>query len=97
MYTLHHSPDEWDEPEEFKPERWEKPDGGCKKSSAFAFLPFGAGARRCLGQPLALLEMKLIAASILSKFRVILADEDCKREMALTYHPTQVLVKLQRR
>ena len=94
MYSIHHSPDEWDEPDEFKPDRWERSDGGCKKNSACSFIPFGAGNRRCLGQPLALLQLKLIAALFVSKFKLILADEDCGRKMPFAYRPCQVMVNL---
>ena len=97
IYSIHHSPDEWDEPDEFKPDRWERSDGGCKKNSAFGYVPFGHGGRRCLGQPLALLQLKLIAALFVSKFKLILADEDCKPEMPFAYKPGQLMVNLEPR
>lgn len=52
---LHHRPDLYPAPERFRPERFliERPADG-------AYLPFGGGARRCLGAQLALLELKAL-------------------------------------
>lgn len=46
IYTLHHSPDTWEQPEVFNPQRWESNTG----VDAFQFCPFSAGPRNCLGQ-----------------------------------------------
>ena len=36
----------------------------------YAFLPFGAGGRRCIAMRLALLELKVAIVKILSNFRI---------------------------
>jgi cytochrome P450 len=36
----------------------------------FAYLPFGEGPRKCIGEPLARLEMRLIAATIAQQYRL---------------------------
>ncbi|HRC86308.1 MAG TPA: cytochrome P450, partial [Thermoanaerobaculia bacterium] len=38
--------------------------------SASEFLPFGGGTRKCLGAPLALLEMKVVVATLLRRFEL---------------------------
>ncbi|MCP2013898.1 cytochrome P450 [Deinococcus sp. HSC-46F16] len=53
----------WPQPDAFRPERWL--DGGRTPE---AFLPFGAGARMCIGNHLALMEAGLIAALVLRDF-----------------------------
>jgi cytochrome P450 len=61
-YVTHHRPDVWEnpegfDPERFAPERWDR-------SQRFAWYPFGAGPRVCLGQAFAMAEMKLVLALV---------------------------------
>lgn len=53
----------WPAPNEFRPERWAE-----RTRTPEAFLPFGLGARMCIGNHLALLEAGLIAALVLRDF-----------------------------
>jgi len=46
-YLTHRDPQVWDAPEEFRPERFDRP------LPAWGYLPFGAGERTCLGAALA--------------------------------------------
>ena len=55
-------------PLSFKPERWD--DGFARSLPRFAYFPFGGGARVCIGQPLALMEAKLVLATICQRFRL---------------------------
>ncbi len=57
-------------PDKFIPERFID-----KKFSAFEYLPFGGGYRGCIGQAFAVYEMKLILATILSRFELELVDK----------------------
>lgn len=61
IYLAHRRADLWTEPEKFCPERFLG-----RSASPHHFLPFGGGARRCLGMAFALYEMRLIASEILS-------------------------------
>jgi cytochrome P450 len=64
-FLTHRLPAFYPEPEAFKPERFVdvKPD-------PYAWLPFGGGARRCLGMTFSLHEMKVVLAEILSNVRL---------------------------
>lgn len=62
----------WGDPEAFRPERL-LPDAPSRPD-AFASMPFGTGLRICPGQRLAMLEMKIILARLLSQFRCELRD-----------------------
>ncbi|KUF97754.1 hypothetical protein AM588_10011487 [Phytophthora nicotianae] len=56
---------------EFKPERWIDPQSGkLLVVSPFKFLVFLAGPRSCLGAKLAMLELKVALATVLSKFHL---------------------------
>jgi cytochrome P450 len=60
IVNVHRRPDLYPDPERFAPERFLE-----RTFSGFEYLPFGGGARRCLGAALALFEMKLVLASLL--------------------------------
>lgn len=64
-YLLHRNPRFWSEPEKFDPQRFsarEKPQGGVPK---YAYLPFGAGPRSCIGSRMAWIEMELIMRELI--------------------------------
>ncbi|KAJ4720617.1 Cytochrome P450 [Melia azedarach] len=54
---------------EFKPERWLRNGTFCPKCQ-YKYPVFQAGSRICLGKELALVEMKMVALSVLSKFEI---------------------------
>ena len=70
IYLTHQRPDLYPEPKLFKPERFLE-----RQFSPYEFLPFGGGARRCIGEALALFEMKLVIATLLSHYRLAMADQ----------------------
>ena len=62
IYLTNRSPLAYEDPEEFRPERFldEGPE-------TFSWIPFGGGIRRCIGASFAQLEMKLILRTVLSE------------------------------
>ncbi|GLD99588.1 hypothetical protein PINS_up008314 [Pythium insidiosum] len=61
----------------FRPERWIDPDTKQLRSfSPFKFIAFHAGPRSCLGKNLALLEMKIVLATLLSAWDLAVQDAD---------------------
>ena len=71
-WALHRLPELWPEPEAFRPERFEP--GREEQRNKFAYLPFSAGPRTCLGNSFAILESQIIMGTLLSRFRARLAD-----------------------
>ena len=55
---------------QFKPERFLE-----KTYSPYEYIPFGGGNRRCIGSALALLEMRLVTATVLSRFQLALTSK----------------------
>ncbi len=68
IYGLHHHPQQWAHPTRFDPARFAPENVG--QINKQAYLPFLFGPRRCIGEPLALLEMQLITATIAQRFRL---------------------------
>jgi cytochrome P450 len=64
IYGAHHSPEHWENPEAFRPERFAK----NAKIPAFAYLPFGGGPRLCIGNHFALMEMQLVIAEMARRY-----------------------------
>ncbi len=69
IYSTHHREDLYPNSKQFKPERFLE-----RQYTPYEFIPFGGGIRLCLGYALAMLEMKLVIASIISKYNLELAD-----------------------
>jgi len=67
-YLVHRHPQFWSEPEAFRPERDEPVATGG--GPLFARIPFGAGARRCIGEALALFEMSVHIYEVARRFRL---------------------------
>ena len=67
-YVTQRDPRWFADPLQFAPRRFL--DGNVKNAPPFAYLPFGGGPRVCVGRALATVEVKLIAATILARFRV---------------------------
>jgi cytochrome P450 len=66
-YGAHHNPRFWDEPEEFRPERWMA--GAARKQVKYSYLPFGGGKRSCIGGAMSQVENTLALSLLLRRFR----------------------------
>nr|UOU03277.1 cytochrome P450 3044A1/2 [Brachionus rubens] len=73
IWALHHDPEIYPEPNVFRPERFDENEKKLRDN--VAYLPFGAGPRNCVGMRFALLEIKLLLAAILSKYRFEKCDK----------------------
>ncbi|XP_050362897.1 cytochrome P450 4d2-like isoform X1 [Nymphalis io] len=67
IFEMHRHPDIYDNPMEFRPERFEATSASMAKN-AFSWLAFSAGPRNCIGQKFAMMEMKVTIAGIIKHF-----------------------------
>ncbi len=72
IHWTHHSEEYWDEPEKFDPLRF-TPDK-VKARHKYAWVPFGGGAHMCLGLHFAYMQVKILMAQLLPRYRVELVD-----------------------
>jgi cytochrome P450 len=70
ILEVHRRPDLYPEPDAFRPERFLE-----RTFTPFEFLPFGGGARRCIGAAFAMYEMKLVLATVLRRLDLRLVSD----------------------
>lgn len=83
IYTLHRHPGFWERPDTFDPERFSAKNSAGRNK--FAYIPFGAGPRQCIGNTFGLMEAALVMACILQRFELHLMP-------GMDVHPQPVFV-----
>lgn len=75
-YSIHHDPTYWPEPDEFIPERWLVPERHRLYPLKGAYRPFEFGPRNCIGQELAMLELKVVLVMTVREFDIVTVYEE---------------------
>lgn len=96
QYMLHHDPALFPEPDRFDPDRWAARDRSVPATARRAYLPFGGGPTKCLGDQFATAEAVLSLASILGRWTPRLCDPDAalKTDTRLVLLPQRLPVRL---
>jgi cytochrome P450 len=71
---VHARPDLYPDPEAFRPERFLE-----RRFAPHEYLPFGGGARRCIGAAFGLYEMKVVLGTLLARYQFTLARAEPER------------------
>lgn len=92
IYLLHHRPDLYPNPEQFRPERFLE-----RQYSPYEFMPFGGGSRRCVGAALAQYELKLALGTILLNSQLALTTTQPikPQRRGITLGPGNVRLRLE--
>ena len=89
IWAMHRHPAYWDEPEVFNPERFANTDDVPK----YAYFPFGGGARVCIGNSLASMEMQLVVATVIQHVDIVVMVSDAPQpNPSLVLQPATPLV-----
>jgi enediyne biosynthesis protein E7 len=95
-YLLHRHPQFWMEPDAFRPERFA---ADAAERPRFAYMPFAAGPRHCIGESFALYEMLMHLYKVARRYRLIhVPDKPIELEAQInlrTKHP--LFMRLERR
>ena len=85
----------WPNPDTFEPDRWRVPD---ETRPRFAYFPFGAGTRVCIGEQFAWMEGTLALATLARRWRVRVPGPAPEPEPIITLRPKDGLrARLERR
>lgn len=68
QYVTHRHPEFWPQPEQFRPSRFD--DDQVRDRHRYAYFPFGGGPHLCIGQDMAFVEVAMVVAMVLARFRL---------------------------
>ncbi|WP_211176378.1 cytochrome P450 [Brasilonema sp. UFV-L1] len=96
-FELFCHPEFWEKPDQFDPDHFlpEK----VNQRPKFAYFPFGAGQRICIGKSFALMEANIILAAIAQRFHIELApNQSVEPDATFTLRPKYgIKVKVRKR
>ncbi len=85
-YVMQHSADFFPDPERFWPERW-----AAEQPHRYAYIPFGAGPRVCLGNMFAMLEARVILTTLVQHVDLELLSKNVVLDLQITLRPKDPL------
>lgn len=92
IYAVHHDPQIYENPEEFRPERFMSDE--LKNRPSVAFMPFGAGPRNCIASRLGMVQVRCSLIMLLKEFTFSTCEETVP--MPIKLHPWKIVLASER-
>jgi cytochrome P450 len=73
-WSVHRDSTYYDDPEAFRPERWAEEEAGRRPD--YSYFPFGGGPRQCIGKHFAMLQGRLVLATLAQRYELELVSDD---------------------
>ncbi|XP_023227356.1 cytochrome P450 4C1-like [Centruroides sculpturatus] len=89
IFNLHRNPNIFKNPNVFDPDRF-LPEN-LSKRPPYAYIPFSAGPRMCLGNRSAMIKIKLILATILRKMKIGCVEKSTQLKFRISLNPSRSL------
>lgn len=87
QWVVHRDSRWWDDPLSFRPDRWAN--NLQKRLPKFAYFPFGGGPRVCIGNTFAMIELVLVLAALLRRWRVEAVTQELSFRPRMTLAPAK--------
>ena len=100
LHSVHHAKDYWENPEEFRPDRFLTEEKKLDNEKCNRVIPFGLGRRRCVGEHLAKIELFLLFSNVMQRCTFSPADGepvDLMPILGLIYKPKRMQVVVSER
>ncbi len=94
LFEIHKDPDFWEDPLEFKPERFM---GVTKSTYSSHYFPFGAGPRMCIGNNFAMYEMIIAVQTLVSNFKIAHKTSEIEITPLITLKPKNAILQFEKR
>lgn len=95
-WCVHRNPAYWDEPEKFDPDRFSTENRIGRHR--FAFFPFGAGPRTCIGYHVALYETAFVLAMVVQQYTLLRVCNESRVQAKISLRPDpNIIIEVQKR
>lgn len=95
IFSIHRDPKHWPNPDKFNPDHF-LPEN-VQKRHPYAYMPFSAGRRVCIGQQFSLIEQQIALSVVLQRFKVFPVTENPVNKAGVLANPVELKVRFEKR
>ncbi|EMY81257.1 cytochrome P450 monooxygenase, CypX superfamily protein [Psychroflexus gondwanensis ACAM 44] len=92
VHQIHRNASNWENPTQFKPERFQ-----ASRSVSNFYFPFGAGPRKCIGNNFAMYEIMLTIHRLLKTYKIEQVNKEIEIQPLISLKPKNAIVKFSKR
>ena len=92
VHQIHRNATNWENPTQFKPERFQE-----SRSVSNFYFPFGAGPRKCIGNNFAMYEITLAIHRLLKTYKIEQVNKEIEIQPLISLKPKNAIVTFSKR